>query len=296
MPDTFLSFLLLEALQPVDTARYSARLREKLQPLGLEVQVRGGEDDGDPFIVQAGPIRFSVLFIDKPVPAGTLDNAIAGSRTWPDAATALAKSRAHAIVACMDEAGDHNMALNYAAVLTLAAGALAEELPAIGVYWSTGQTVTEASRFIAAANGILQKNLPLTVWARLLFLDGPPAEDGGRTTACVTTGLAPFVGREIEFMPASLDPSKIAQRVFGTMQYLLAQGPVLKDGETLGVSEAERIRIRHADQGYHPGVPVLQLFLENLDNAGAAPSTSAGQSPRQSALAAKRPFGKRGTN
>ncbi|MXN65821.1 DUF4261 domain-containing protein [Stappia sp. GBMRC 2046] len=293
-----MSFLLLEALKPVDAARYTARLQDKLGPLGLNVRAYGGEDDGDPFIVEAGPIKLSVLFVDKPLPAGTLDNAIAGNRTWPDAATALAKSRAHAIVACMDEAGDHNMALNYAAVLTLAAGALAEELPAIGVYWSTGQTVTEASRFISAADGILQKNLPLTVWAQALFLDGPPADDGGRTTACVTTGLVPFVGREIEFMPVSLDPSTIAQRVFGTMQYLLAQGPVLKDGETLGVSEAERIRIRHSDQGYHPGVLVLQLFLENLDNAGAAPSASAGQSPRQSAPApsAGRPFGKRGTN
>jgi len=35
--------------------------------------------------------------------------------------------------------------------------------------------------------------------------------------------------------------------------------------DSLGVSEAERIRVTYAAQGYKPGVPVMQLSVENLD-------------------------------
>ena len=50
----------------------------------------------------------------------------------------------------------------------------------------------------------------------------------------------------------------------------LSRGPVLKDGDTLGVSERERIRVKYAAQGYKPGVPVMQLLVEQLDDAAAS--------------------------
>ena len=116
-----------------------------------------------------------------------------------------------------------------------------------------------------AAEELIAGRPPADVWVQLLWLDGPPTPEGERTLAVVTTGLAPFVGREVEFMPAPLPPAVIAERTLGTITYLLGQGPVLKDGDSLGVSEAERIRAKYAAQGYKPGVPVIQLRIEALD-------------------------------
>ena len=46
---------------------------------------------------------------------------------------------------------------------------------------------------------------------------------------------------------------------------MLAQVPALEDGDSLGVSEKERIRVTYAAQDYKPGVPVLQFHVESLD-------------------------------
>jgi len=69
----------------------------------------------------------------------------------------------------------------------------------------------------------------------------------------------------------------IAARTLGTIGYLLAQRPVLKDGDSLGVSEKERIRVAYAAQGYKPGVPVLQLHVESLDNPKRAAAGRGGR-------------------
>jgi hypothetical protein len=123
------------------------------------------------------------------------------------------------------------------------------------------------------------------------LLDGPPEPGGQRTLALVTTGLASFVGREIEWLPATLPPAVIAQRVYGVCQYLIVNGMVLKDGDTVGVSESERIRVHFAERGQR-GAPVLQLTMEvGPVAAGATPAPS-----RQSAggAPARSTFGKRG--
>ncbi len=92
-------------------------------------------------------------------------------------------------------------------------------------------------------------------------------------------GLQPFVGREIEFWPQPLPVATIAERVIGTIQYLLNKGPVLDDGDTLGVSDSERIRVRHQPRGQRLDVPVLVLSVEHLDEPAApaqpAPNSTA---------------------
>ena len=96
-----------------------------------------------------------------------------------------------------------------------------------------------------------------------------PTEKGEPTLAAVTKGLQAFVGREIEFQPSTLPPVTIADRVIGTSLYLLSRGPVLQDGNTLGVSAQERIRVVFAKQGRRAGVPVAKLTLEHLHVHGS---------------------------
>lgn len=99
----------------------------------------------------------------------------------------------------------------------------------------------------------------MLLWLSLTWLDVPVPANTPRQLVALTTGLAPFIGREIEFMPSTLPPATIAQRVISTAQYLITNGLVLKDGDTLGVTETEKIRVRFAERGQRPAVPVVQL-------------------------------------
>jgi len=45
--------------------------------------------------------------------------------------------------------------------------------------------------------------------------------------------------------PIAWPMEEVAARLVGTVEYLFREGSILRDGETLGVSNEERFRIRH---------------------------------------------------
>ena len=62
----------------------------------------------------------------------------------------------------------------------------------------------------------------------------------------VTSGLSVFAGREIEVESASLDLATAVQRAANLAVYLVENGTMVRDGDTIGSTEAERIIVRQA--------------------------------------------------
>jgi hypothetical protein len=53
--------------------------------------------------------------------------------------------------------------------------------------------------------------------------------------------LRPFTGYELELKPIAWPMQTIVERLVGTISYLFDVGPVLKDGDTLGINHGETI-------------------------------------------------------
>ncbi len=211
---------------------------------------------GDNIVVVA---TIDAPFPELPVADGTWEAAF--YNTWPAARKALKKHKAHIIVSALGGPADFAGCLEAARKTTFVAAVTAGIAPTVGVLWNTGETATPPERFQAAANGLAQGQWPLDVWVGMSFFQGVP-NDGRPTLGMCTKGLMEFVGREIEFRPCHIPQQTIAERVLGAASYLLSQGLVLNDGDTLGVSESERIRITYADGGARPSIPILQLAFE----------------------------------
>jgi hypothetical protein len=75
----------------------------------------------------------------------------------------------------------------------------------------------------------------------------------------VTQGLEPFVGREIQHPPNGDGPAELYNRVLGLATYLIQNGPVIAEGDTIGASQAERIRVRLEERH---GTPLYRLEFE----------------------------------
>ena len=86
-----------------------------------------------------------------------------------------------------------------------------------------------------------------------------PGKVGARTI-----GLEAFTGYELEMAPVALSPDILAQRIYGTIEYLFNNGPVLEAGHTLGISESEHFRIDALDRDN--GIPTR--FLLTLEQVG----------------------------
>jgi hypothetical protein len=106
---------------------------------------------------------------------------------------------------------------------------------------------------------------PETGYPFMLWIDIVPFRSEGAFGA-VTNGLAAFAGREIEFETDQPDLHDVLTKVGGLAAYLIEHGPVLRDGDTFGASESERITVRHATSSRFAGLAVLHGKSSGTDS------------------------------
>jgi hypothetical protein len=62
---------------------------------------------------------------------------------------------------------------------------------------------------------------------------------------------------EIEIPRIDMDAGELREWLLNIMYYLLENGPVLKDGQTIGMSAEQQISIRHCPSSFgHPGTVI----------------------------------------
>jgi hypothetical protein len=180
-----------------------------------------------------------VSVVSQPIPWGDLGPCVdAAEAYWADAQTQMRSHRAHAIVAFTMNDGD---ALDRALMLTRIVAAVTACSDAVGVYWGDGAVVQPAAAFVAEAQAMSREYLPLYLW---LGFYGRQELDGRLTVR--TYGLRRFRLMDVEVVAAPEDLESMLGRAFNVAHYLLDNGPVLNDGDTIGFTEGERLKVRHA--------------------------------------------------
>jgi hypothetical protein len=265
MDNRFISYILTTATALPDAAFVSAEITKLFPAQPLDLKIHQEPEETASWVISVHSVNYAVILVDRPLPRDAYEQALKLNRTWPDAPNAIKRHSSHIIVASMSEAVSHQDAPVRACIISMVIAAILSLTTSVAVVWSNGDTMNEASAFKTGALRIGQNQLPIDQWIGFTWLDGPPTADGQRTFAALTTGLREFAGRELEWLPSALPPLLIAERLIGTCQYLITSGPVIKDNDTLGISETEHIRVKLKDRGQRPGVPVLQLSVEKLD-------------------------------
>ena len=222
-----------------------------------------GDDDSALLTIDGSPIV--LMAMPFPLPPDAVEGPLRNNFVWPDAGEAVAAHRAHLIVSVLGGKGEPEQTRKSAQTVTRILGALVEKLSALAAIWVPGSVIASPATLESAVRAVNRGEPALDLWVALLIGPGPSTDDGVRTMGCATTGVRLFAGREIEFPPHALPPATLATRVIGAAHILCTKGPILQDGETLGISPTERIRIHHMDEGARPGIPVLMLLPETLE-------------------------------
>lgn len=183
------------------------------------------------------------------IPGGELDGPAATAWLWPDAPSDIGRVQAHAVVFV---AGP-GPAIEIHRALTRVVGAVLRATGGLGVYWGAATRVMRADIFLELAQDHEPDGVPVILW-----VDFRPFLDGGRPSL-FTTGLAAFGLLEIEVASSSLPPDDLWQMASNIATYLIENGPVIKDGDTVGGDEHQRILARHAPSMVGRPGPVLRL-------------------------------------
>lgn len=196
-----------------------------------------------------------VGYMPTPVPWSDFEGPATCAWHWPDAVGVLRAHEAHLVVGVSAE-GEAPKAR--AIRLTLLTTAVCASMPsATAVYWGSGTTVSPADRFVELAKEMSPEALPLLSWVE--FRTFPGSVRG--TCNVFTTGLEALGLMEIEVRDAPHPPARVLERVMDVAAYLLESGPVLKDGDTIGTSATERLRIHHAPSQWDRDQTVLWIEL-----------------------------------
>ncbi|MCB1528092.1 MAG: DUF4261 domain-containing protein [Hyphomicrobiaceae bacterium] len=169
---------------------------------------------------------------------------------WPEAADVMRENQAHLIVSSTWE---HSSRLDAHVKHTLVVREFVDQLPAISVSW--GNVLVSADQFAGEFHKFqTDKALPVRLWV-LIQLSG----DGEGGTVASTLGMDAFGLMEIEANSAPMEPQDALLFVNNLAAYLISNGPVVNDGDTVGGSEKERIRVKF-EPSFRDGVGTVYLL------------------------------------
>lgn len=249
--DREITFVLLDRPIEPDMRAVANAIRSRHPDIPVEVPEvteRSDHPGKTPMIVCAGQI---VLVMSMPASIPR-DNAVVARAlaTWPEAGTVFDRHRAHLVVAPLG-AGEH--ALSRVRTVTAVVGGLIASVPGcVGVLWN-GQVAHPADRWLDMSGAAFDSypRFPFMLWVGV----HPFRYDSA--IGAVTSGLSNFIGREIEFEGSGLDLSGVVNKVAGLAAYLIERGTVIRDGDTFGISETERLTVHHIISRRFSGLPVL---------------------------------------
>jgi hypothetical protein len=112
--------------------------------------------------------------------------------------------------------------------------------------------------FLSSAGASGAKTAPVLFWMRLHFRQKPSGRDAG-AIECWTSGLAFFVGREIEFGPTTTPAARISNYVLGVAE-LLFSGTQINDGHTVSLEGvASMVQVSVMPKGLLQDKPAYHL-------------------------------------
>ncbi|MGC4072069.1 MAG: DUF4261 domain-containing protein [Nibricoccus sp.] len=199
-------------------------------------------------------VQINCGLVDAPIPNGELMPLLSTSPYWERDDEKIAGHKAHLIVAASAEIEKKLLALALTRALSTI---LRSTVNSIAVYWGAGSIVTAKDpfcRFTASSN---LAQLPLYLWIDFRCF---PIGEG---YALFTHGLKSLGFMEIEVSQSYLSAAETVGFVFNTAHYLLDFGPILKDGDTIGLSADQKIGITHVKSAHHPDQKVYHLEMRS---------------------------------
>jgi len=189
-----------------------------------------------------------------PIPWSDLEGPCATSVLWPKAADELKEHKTHVIVTVMGELDPIELSTR---LIQATASLMATSPTALGVFWANATLLVPKDLFIRFAVEVLPHGLPLHI-----CVDFRVGNDGDKSSAGFTAGMAALGHMELEAQNAAEPPGELRERFMGLASYVVENGPVINDGDTVGEDANERIRVVYSDSAFGHEGKVMRLVYE----------------------------------
>ncbi|MDN2696849.1 DUF4261 domain-containing protein [Janthinobacterium sp. SUN073] len=192
-----------------------------------------------------------VAHMPAPIPGKDLEDICATSMLWPDAAEALQSHEMHLIISVSSDSS----AIERASVLTQVVASMISISPSLnGVFWCDAEHVISAPIFRDYSIEFLPDALPFHLWVNFRVGRNENARVSGFTRGLTELGLMDF-----ETETATDTPRELRDRFETLTDYLLENGLIIKDGDSVGGDETEKIHVIFSDSQFGKSTQVMRL-------------------------------------
>lgn len=249
---TRLCFVLCRSDAPGDLSQASKVVAEVFGP-GYTASV--GEQNAVTVMRGEEAIGF-LMPVPVPVPRHEAEECADRNFLWPNGRAEAAKHRSHVIVTNMGTR-DQTPVESAIAVSRLALVAL-KLFDGIGVYWGNANVSNSRGIFEKFCANITADHLPVPVWLRFQLV----RDANNEGVRLYTLGMRQFGLMEIEVDRCRMAASELFEFVCNIAHYLIQSGPVIKDGNTVGGSAEERVRVLHRPSMIDQGRRVYKIDFD----------------------------------
>lgn len=203
---------------------------------GIDAEVTRDEDASENAVVfEVDGMLAAVSFIDAPVPDGEAEYFAKSNYFWKDAVEVSKQHVAQILLAVLG----HDQTSKDAGILfvKIASSAL-KSAHALGIY--TSGTVYQPEMYLKSAQDIKAGGFPLS---NLVYF-GMYYDDGKLNG--YTYGMKNFHKEEMEVLKVDMEVEELLDFLFDIAYYVITSNVVLKDGETIGFSEQQKLPITYS--------------------------------------------------
>ena len=194
---------------------------------GLEISEVSGDDSSATFVIDGALVALALM--DLPIPSQEFEELYAYSYLWQDVEKETQEHTQHAIVSILSD--NLSPVETYSLLTKVNASILKTSQSSIGIYQGSTTLLLPKDLYLDLADLLKEEMLPLQLFNQ------------GDKTSIYTYGLKEFGKTEIEIIESPMNSDDLYYFLLSILQYVLGSDVTLKDGETIGFSEDQKIKI-----------------------------------------------------
>lgn len=169
-----------------------------------------------------------------PIPQEDIESTANYTYLWNNVLEECSNHTSHAIVSVLSSEFDN---VERHIVFTQLNASILRTSKAIGIYQGMQTLLLPKALYLDFADLLFQDSLPVQLWVYI----GLVSDENSNNT--YTYGLKEFGKSEIEVLGSDLERSDLYDFIISIVSYIIGYDVTLKDGETIGFTEEQKIKI-----------------------------------------------------
>ncbi|MFD1161981.1 MULTISPECIES: DUF4261 domain-containing protein [Hwangdonia] len=235
-----LGMVLLEEPNSFDLKGTVNELRKKWN---LKVNDKDADDKAAVLIIDNYNIAIATM--QMAIPENEVENVAEYNYFWKNAVQETSKHKGHIVLSIMN-AGKNAVQENL--LYSKLASAVMNNSKSLGIYIGGRTLVLKKEFYQANVEMMSETDLPLYNW--IYF--GLRQENGKQSV--FTYGLADFGKKEMEIVDSENSLDELNEMMFNLTHYVIAYDVKLKDGETIGISADQKLKISESKGRFLEGL------------------------------------------